>query len=177
MVLLEIVDGYYSKKRPVGHGGAAWSLPIFDLLPINPSSKPPNFTPISGALATAPQNLICFAPIIPASLNDTIVFKLEEASSRPPHCRDRVVAVLSKHAEGSPKRQFNARNRRWDIAKLRSGSGSPNDRSFFLSGGKRPFHLRKYASPFIHRGKMHFDGQKMGKLQPCLDQDLQFTQN
>ena len=32
-----------------------------------------------------------------------IVFKLEEVSSRPPHCRDGVVAVPSKPAEGSPK--------------------------------------------------------------------------
>ena len=31
--------------------------------------------------------------------------------------------------------------------------------------GKRPFHLQKRTSLFIYRGEMHFDGQKMGKLQ------------
>ena len=31
--------------------------------------------------------------------------------------------------------------------------------------GKRPFHLQKRTSPLIYRGEMHFDGQKMGKLQ------------
>ena len=41
----------------------------------------------------------------------------------------------------------------------------PNARSFFSSGEKRPFHFQKCVSPFIHRGEMHFDGQKMGKLQ------------
>ena len=38
-------------------------------------------------------------------------------------------------------------------------------RSFFLSGEKRPFHLSKRISSFIYRGEMHFDSQKMGKLQ------------
>ena len=32
-----------------------------------------------------------------------IVLELEDVSSRPPHCRDGVVAVPSKPAEGSPK--------------------------------------------------------------------------
>jgi hypothetical protein len=32
-----------------------------------------------------------------------IVFKLEEVSSRPPHCRKGVVAVPSKTAEGRPQ--------------------------------------------------------------------------
>ena len=44
-----------------------------------------SLSPISGALATAPQNFICFAPIIRVSLNETnFVFKLEDVSSRPP---------------------------------------------------------------------------------------------
>ena len=30
---------------------------------------------------------------------------------------------------------------------------------------KRPFHLSKRTSSFIYRGEMHFDSQKMGKLQ------------
>ena len=73
--------------------------------------------------------------------------------------------MSSNPAEGSSRRQFDALNCRWDIAKLRSGSGSPNARSFFLSGEKCPFHLRKRTSPFVHRGEMHFVVQKMGKLQ------------
>ena len=47
-----------------------WSLPIFDP-PIRTPPSPPNLTPISRALATAPQNFICCAPIIRLSLNDT----------------------------------------------------------------------------------------------------------
>ena len=34
-----------------------------------------------------------------------------------------------------------------------------------LTEEKRPFHLWKRTSPFIHRGEMRFDGLKMGKLQ------------
>ena len=30
---------------------------------------------------------------------------------------------------------------------------------------KRPFHLSKRTSSYIYRGEMHFDSQKMGKLQ------------
>jgi len=48
-----------------------WSLPIFDPLPIRTPFNSPNLTPISRALATAPQNFICFAHIIRVSLNDT----------------------------------------------------------------------------------------------------------
>ena len=46
--------------RPTGHAEV-----IF-----RPSPKPPNLTPISRALATAPQNYICFAPFIRVSLSD-----------------------------------------------------------------------------------------------------------
>ena len=48
------------------------------------SGSAPYLTPISRALATAPQNFICFAPLIRVPLNDVWFFELEEVSSRPP---------------------------------------------------------------------------------------------
>ena len=94
-----------------------------------------------------------------------IVLKLEDVSSRPPHCRDGVVAVPSKPAEGSPKD-----NSTHGIAVETSRSsgavaGALTLGVIFLSG-------EKCAPPIIHRGEIHFDGQKIGKIQPSLAASL-----
>jgi len=53
-------------------------------------------TPISRALATAPQNYVCFASFIRVSLSDVCSFELEEVSSRPPlACRDWLSCLLT----------------------------------------------------------------------------------
>ena len=59
-----------SNLRRMRHRPRAWSLPIFQIPPIKPSPEPPNLTPISRAIATAPQNYICFAPFIRVSLSE-----------------------------------------------------------------------------------------------------------
>ena len=135
--------------------GCPWSLPIFSLLPISTSSKPPNLTPISRALAralatasrlglrprptrrlrrgriSAPQNCICFAPLIRVSLNDACRFwaggSILQTSSPPQQSGCHIFKTCRRQPQktiphtGSPLRN----------AKLRSVSGSPNARSFF----------------------------------------------
>ena len=83
----------------------------------------------------------------------------------PTHIQSLGSAKLRSGTAPAPKASGRVSAKRELRSSRKAPRGSPNARSFLFPGEKRPFHLRKCVSHFIHRGEMHFGGQKMGKLQ------------
>ena len=69
-----------------------------------------SLSPISRALATAPQNRICFAPFIRVSLRDACRLWAGGCLLQTSSGMQGLVVMSSNPAEGSSRRQFDALN-------------------------------------------------------------------